>query len=82
MITAHDEHGSLNEDELIATCMLILFGGHETTTNLLGNAVVALLDHPDQLKRLKSDPDLITLAVEEFLRLRRPEQQHRQSSGT
>jgi len=68
MITAHDEHGSLNEDELIATCMLILFGGHETTTNLLGNAVVALLDHPDQLQRLKSDPDLITLAVEEFLR--------------
>jgi cytochrome P450 len=68
MIAARDEHGSLNEDELIATCMLILFGGHATTTNLLGSAVVALLDHPDQLQRLKSDPGLITLAVEEFLR--------------
>jgi cytochrome P450 len=58
----------LNEDELIATCMLILFGGHETTTNLLGNAVVALLAHPNQLHRLTVEPDLITLAVEEFLR--------------
>jgi hypothetical protein len=68
MIAARDDHGPLNEDELIATCMLILFGGHETTTNLLGNAVVALLDHPDQLQRLRNDPDLIALAVEEFLR--------------
>ena len=68
MIAARDQDGPLNEDELIASCMLILFGGHETTTNLLGNAVVALLAHPDQLHRLTVEPDLITLAVEEFLR--------------
>jgi len=68
MIAARDDSGALDEDELIATCMLILFGGHETTTNLLGNAVVALLDHPDQFRRLVSEPGLIILAVEEFLR--------------
>ncbi len=68
MIAARDDHGTLSEDELIATCMLILFGGHETTTNLLGNAVIALLDNPDQLQRLQRDPALITSAVEEFLR--------------
>lgn len=68
MIAAHDEQGALTEDELVATCMLILFGGHETTTNLLGSAVVALLEHPAEFKRLQQNPHLIELAVEEFLR--------------
>lgn len=68
MIAATDEQGTLSEDELVATCMLILFGGHETTTSLLTNAVNALLDHPDQLERLREQPDLIESAVEEFLR--------------
>ena len=52
--------------------MLILFGGHETTTNLLGSAVNALLEHPDQLRRLQEDPAIITSAVEEFLRFDGP----------
>lgn len=68
MIAVRDEQGGLTEDELVATCMLILFGGHETTTNLLGSAVVALLDNPIQLQRLQQNPELIDLAVEEFLR--------------
>lgn len=68
MIAARDDAGSLSEDELIATCMLILFGGHETTTSLLTNSVNALLDHPDQLERLRAEPALIESAVEEFLR--------------
>ena len=68
MIAARDDAGSLSEDELIATCMLILFGGHETTTSLLTNSVNALLDHPEQLARLRAEPALIESAVEEFLR--------------
>jgi len=69
MMAARDaDGGALTEDELVATCMLVLFGGHETTTNLLGNAVVALLDHPEQLQRLRNEPMLIVPAVEEFLR--------------
>lgn len=68
MIAARDDDGRLSEDELVATCMLVLFAGHETTTHLLGNAVHALLDHPEQLQRLRDEPALIDSAVEEFLR--------------
>lgn len=68
MIAARDDEGRLSEDELVATCMLVLFAGHETTTHLLGNALHALLDHPDQLQRLRDQPALIDSAVEEFLR--------------
>ena len=68
MMAARDEQGPLNEDELVAMCMLVLFGGHETTTNLLGSAVVALLEHPDQQQLLRSNPHLMDSAVEEFLR--------------
>lgn len=68
MIVARDAEGPLSEDELVACCMLFLFGGHETTTNLLGSAIVALLDHPEQRERLRAEPGLINLAVEEFLR--------------
>ena len=68
MIAARDNEGRLSEDELVATCMLVLFAGHETTTHLLGNAVHALLDHPEQLQRLRDEPTLIDSAVEEFLR--------------
>jgi len=68
MIAATDDEGRLSEDELVATCMLILFGGHETTTSLLTNAVNALLDHPEAAERLRTEPSLIESAVEEFLR--------------
>ncbi len=68
MIAATDDDRRLSEDELVGTCMLILFGGHETTTSLLTNGVNALLEHPGELERLRADPTLIDSAVEEFLR--------------
>ncbi len=72
MIAATDASGTLSEDELVAMCMLVLFGGHETTTSLLGSAVTSLLSHPDQLRRLHEEPELIDSAVEEFLRFDGP----------
>ena len=68
MLLAQDDRGGLSEDELIAMCMLVLFGGHETTTNLLGSAVVAMLEYPEQQQLLRDKPELIDSAVEEFLR--------------
>jgi cytochrome P450 len=68
LLSLRDEDGSLTEDEVIGTCMLFLFGGHETTTNLIGNGVRALLNHPDQLHLLREQPILISSAVEEMLR--------------
>jgi cytochrome P450 len=51
---------------------LLIVAGHETTVNLIGNGVLALLTHPDQLAKLKNDPGLIKTAIEEFLRYRSP----------
>jgi cytochrome P450 len=58
----------LDPVELVGACTLLLFGGHETTTNLIGNAVLALLEHPDQVDRLRADPTLLDHAVEELHR--------------
>ena len=55
-------------DELIATCVLLLVAGHETTVGLISNAVLALLRNPGQLAALVADPDLAAGAVEETLR--------------
>ncbi|MEY8841283.1 cytochrome P450 [Cribrihabitans sp. XS_ASV171] len=68
LINARDEGDQLTEDELVATCILILFAGHETTTNLIGNASLLLLQHSDQLAALRADPSLIDGAIEEVLR--------------
>ena len=65
---AEEEGDRLSEDELFAMCVLILVAGHETTANLIGNAVLALLRHPGERKRLVDDPGLLPGAVEEFLR--------------
>jgi pimeloyl-[acyl-carrier protein] synthase len=74
-LIAADQDGSrLDDDELIAMCVLLLFGGHETTTHLIGNSVLALLQHPSEYERLRSDPELIVRAVEEFLRFDSPVQ--------
>ena len=56
----------------MALCSLILFAGHETTTNLLCNAIVALDRHPAELARLRADPSLVNRAVEEVLRFEGP----------
>jgi cytochrome P450 len=58
----------LSEDELLAMIVLLLVAGHETTVNLIGNGVLALVDNPDQLERLHNDPALIKSGVEELLR--------------
>ncbi len=64
----------LTRAELIQNCIFLLNAGHETTTNLIGNGLVALAGHPDQRDRLLAEPDLIKSAVEEFLRYESPNQ--------
>lgn len=72
LIRAGDEDDALSEAEILSTCVLLLFGGHETTTNLIGNGLLALLNHPEQRRLLEQNPSLIMKAVEEFLRFDGP----------
>jgi hypothetical protein len=58
----------MTESEILAQCLLILIAGNVTTTDLIGNGIKALLQHPDQLAALRNEPELITNAVEEVLR--------------
>jgi cytochrome P450 len=74
LVKAQEEGDRLNEAELLANAVLLLNAGHETTTNLIGNGMLALLRHPDQLRRLREDPTLIPTAVEELLRYDSPVQ--------
>ena len=71
---AEDQGDTLSEREMLTMLHLLLAAGNETTTNLIGNGVLALLRHPDQLERLRSDPDLVPAAVEELLRYDSPVQ--------
>jgi cytochrome P450 len=68
LIRAEDEEGRLSEEELTQNIRLLFMAGHETTVNLIANAVVALFMHPDQLALLRARPELMPAAVEEFLR--------------
>jgi cytochrome P450 PksS len=65
---AEEAGDKLSEDELLAMVMLLLIAGHETTVNLIGNGTLALLEHPDQLDKLRQSPALMKPAVEELLR--------------
>ncbi|MEK6465717.1 cytochrome P450 [Pseudonocardia alni] len=70
----HVEEGGdrLDDDELISMVFLLLFAGHETTVNLIGNGVLELVRRPDQLRKLRDDPGLIDTAIEEMLRFINP----------
>lgn len=67
-------HGTLTDHEFTANAALLIGAGFETTVNLIGNGIVLLLRHPDQLARLRADPDLWPSAVEEILRIDSPVQ--------
>ncbi len=68
IVRASEDGDTLSPGETTAMAFLLLVAGHETTVNLIGNGMLALLRRPDQLARLRADPDLIPGAVEEFLR--------------
>ncbi len=68
LIEAEESGVVLSQGELISTCILLLVAGHETTVNLISGAVLALMDHPDQLGRLRDDPFVARSAFEELLR--------------
>jgi cytochrome P450 len=68
LVALDDAGDRLSDDELVATCMLLLFAGHETTTHHLANGLRALLAFPDELEKLRSNPSLAPAAVEELLR--------------
>ncbi|MET9631974.1 cytochrome P450 [Lentzea sp. NPDC006480] len=72
LVHADDSGDRLNTEELVSMAFLLLVAGHETTVNLIGNAVLALLRNPDQLQILKDRPELIPASTEEFLRLEGP----------
>ena len=74
LIAAENEGDQLDHEELIVMLRLLLVAGNETTTNLVGNGLLALLQHPEQLALLREDPELMPKAVEEFLRFDSPVQ--------
>jgi cytochrome P450 len=74
LIAAEDAGDRLSHEELIANVILLFAAGFETTTNLIGNGVVALCAHPAELVRLRADPSLLPSAVEEILRFDSPVQ--------
>lgn len=74
LIAAEDEGDRLSHDELLDTAVLLYGAGHETTVNLISGGALNLLRHPAELERLRSDPGLITTAVEELLRFGPPVQ--------
>jgi len=74
LIAAEEEGRILDDQELCSTCVMLLFGGHETTTNLIGNGIYTLLQHADERSRLVRSPELGSSAIEEMLRYESPVQ--------
>ncbi len=72
LLSASDDGDSLDGDEVIAMIFLLMLAGHDTTSNLIGSATVALIENPEQTERLRSDPTLLATAVEELLRYTTP----------
>ena len=72
LINARDGDERLSNQELLSTIFQLMVAGHDTTASLIGNSVVALLHNPTQLARFRDDPDMISGAIEEFLRYDAP----------
>jgi cytochrome P450 len=72
LLNSQESGDSLSEDELLATVVLLIMAGYETTANLIGSGMLALIDNPDVLKLLRDDPALMRPAVEELLRYTAP----------
>ncbi|HSK03715.1 MAG TPA: cytochrome P450 [Kofleriaceae bacterium] len=74
MLAVEEDDARLSEDEIAANATFLFLAGHETTTNLIGNGLLALLRHPDQLAKLRGEPGLVENAIEELLRFDSPVQ--------
>lgn len=74
LMTAEIDGDRLTDEEVAASCIVTMVGGQETTTNLIGNGLLALLRNPEQMEKLRNDPSLIPSAVEEMLRFESPSQ--------
>ncbi|HEV2656735.1 MAG TPA: cytochrome P450 [Ktedonobacteraceae bacterium] len=74
LISAEIDGDRLTDDEIIANTIVTMVGGQETTTNLIGNGILTLLRHPEQLQQLQADPSLAPSAIEELLRFESPSQ--------
>lgn len=72
LLAVEDEGDKLSEHELYALVFVLIIAGHETTVNLIGNGMLALLEHPEQWEKLRSSPELVLSAVEEILRYNGP----------
>lgn len=74
LLNAEQDGDRLTDEEIVANTIITMVGGQETTTNLIGNGILTLLRHPDQLEKLRADLSLIPSAVEELLRYESPSQ--------
>lgn len=72
LVAAEDDDGGLDEGELLSTIFQLIVAGHDTVSSLIGNGLVALLRHPDQLAALRADPAVLAGAIEELLRFDAP----------
>ena len=72
LLAASDDGDSLSPDEVIAMIFLLMLAGHDTTANLIGSSAVALIEHPEEAERLRAEPALMPMAVEELLRYTTP----------
>ncbi|RPI91827.1 MAG: cytochrome P450, partial [Chloroflexi bacterium] len=81
LVEASQDGEQLTREELVANMIILLSAGHETTINLIGNGLLALLRNPDQLQKLRAEPGLVASAVEEMMRYDNPVQIAYRSAG-